>query len=188
MAARLRIRSYLPGNLTCTGIIKVYIYIYLMMIFFAIHFLLVPQVYIFIYKPLTRLIFSYYLSTKPGCFIFHHSLKAAVMTKQTNSRAGSSWCLKMFLCLACNGTDELCPGATFETARLCVRVGCNDLGRWRDLKKLVNVYLCVPTILDSMRARNAQKPCKKCAELEGELEDARASIEAKKTQISHLLT
>ena len=92
------------------------LYIYLMMIFFAIHFLLVPQVYIFVYKPLTRLIFSYYLSTKPGCFIFHHSLKAAVMTKQTNSRAGSSWCLKMFLCLACNGTDELCPGATFETA------------------------------------------------------------------------
>ena len=70
------------------------------------------------------------------------------MTNQTNSRAGSSWRLKMFLRLVCNGTDELCPGATFETARCCIRVGRNDLGRWtlrRDLKKLANVYLCVLT-------------------------------------------
>ena len=47
----------------------------------------------------------YYLSTKQsetGCFIFHYSLKAAVMTKQTNNCAGSSWHLKMFLRLACN--------------------------------------------------------------------------------------
>ena len=51
------------------------------------------------------------------------------MTKQTNNCAGSSWHLKMFLCLACNGTDELYPGTTFETARFCVRVGYNDLGR-----------------------------------------------------------
>ena len=76
------------------------------------------------------------------------------MTKQTNNRASSSWHLKMFLRLACNGTDGLCPGTTFETATFCVRVGCNDLGRWRDLKKLANVYLCVLTMLDSMRAES----------------------------------
>ena len=77
-----------------------------------------------------------YLSTKTGCFIFHHSLKAAVMTKQTNSHAGSLWRLKMFLHLACNGTDELCLGTTFETARFCVRVG-----------------LCILTMLDNMQAK-----------------------------------
>ena len=49
--------------------------------------------------------------------IFRHSLKAAaVMTKQTNNCLGSSWRLKRFPRLACNGTDELFPGATFETA------------------------------------------------------------------------
>ena len=39
-----------------------------MMIFFAIHFLLEPQVYIFIYKPLTWLVFSYILPAKERQF------------------------------------------------------------------------------------------------------------------------
>ena len=63
--------------------------------------------YIFLYINLSRgwYFHIYYLSTKQsktGCFIFYHSLKAAVMTKQTNNCAGSSWHLKMFLRLACN--------------------------------------------------------------------------------------
>ena len=65
----------------------IYIYIYIM-IFFAIHFLLELQLYIFVYKPLARLIFSlYYLSTKQsktGCFIFYHSLKAVLIACETS--------------------------------------------------------------------------------------------------------
>ena len=51
-------------------------------------------------------------------------------------------------------TDELCPGAILETAWFCVRVGCNDLGRQRELKKLTDVYLCVLTTLDGMQEKS----------------------------------
>ena len=119
--------------------------------------------YIFSYINLSRG-WYFHISTKwskTGCFIFHHSLKAVVMTKQTNNCAGSSWRLKRFLRLACNRTrlpgqnsSEFCQGAIFEMAWFCVCVGCNDLGRRKDLKKLTDVYLCVLTMLDSMREKS----------------------------------
>ena len=63
-----------------------------MMIFFAIHFLLEPQAYIFVYKSLVRLIFSYILpvnkTVKNRLF---HLLKAAVMNKQTNNCITNNW-------------------------------------------------------------------------------------------------
>ena len=51
-------------------------------------------------------------------------------------------------------TNELCPGTVFEAAWFCVRVGCNDLGRQRDLKKLTDVHLYILTTLDSMREKS----------------------------------